>query len=426
MAGHAGYSDQANQDWGHHEFTFGLAGHAGDWHNGQFGGTPDWQGYRLNDPLVAFTTTKHAGALGKSFSLVQVSNPRVRVLAFKKSETSDDLILRMVELDGKPATAQVHFPGTTVASAHEVNAQEQPLAQPHDPALMGNGDLAVSFKGYEPLTFALKLGAAPSALTAVQSQPVALAYDLAAATNDDTKTPAGGFDGKGNALPAEMLPTQLSFDGVQFALAPAGTGMADAVTAKGQTIDLPAGAFNRVYLLAASADGDRKATFRVGSQSHTLTVEAWNGFVGQWDTREWKLPLDARDWATSANHSVWPPADMRERESYPNPRYPEDYTGLTTGFTKPAALAWFASHHHTADGLNEPYQYSYLFAYPIDIPAGAKTITLPTDASIRILAISVAKAAPTVHPGSTTLRKHHQVRHRWTTAYPVRSSSSRP
>ena len=25
-----GYSDQANQDWGHHEFVFGLAGHAGD------------------------------------------------------------------------------------------------------------------------------------------------------------------------------------------------------------------------------------------------------------------------------------------------------------------------------------------------------------------------------------------------------------
>ncbi len=26
-----GYSDQANQDWGHHEFLFGLAGHAGGW-----------------------------------------------------------------------------------------------------------------------------------------------------------------------------------------------------------------------------------------------------------------------------------------------------------------------------------------------------------------------------------------------------------
>src|ERR1035441_6517346 len=35
-----------------------------------------------------------------------------------------------------------------------------------------------------------------------------------------------------------------------------------AVTANGQTITLPAGEFNRVYVLAASAEGDQKATFK--------------------------------------------------------------------------------------------------------------------------------------------------------------------
>ena len=25
------YSDQTTQDWGHHEFVYGLASHAGDW-----------------------------------------------------------------------------------------------------------------------------------------------------------------------------------------------------------------------------------------------------------------------------------------------------------------------------------------------------------------------------------------------------------
>jgi hypothetical protein len=34
-----------------------------------------------SDPLRAFRTVKHAGTLGKSFSQVHVSNPRVRVLA---------------------------------------------------------------------------------------------------------------------------------------------------------------------------------------------------------------------------------------------------------------------------------------------------------------------------------------------------------
>ena len=41
---------------------FGIAGHRGDWRDGQ----TDWQGYRLNQPLIAFEPAKHAGSLGKS------------------------------------------------------------------------------------------------------------------------------------------------------------------------------------------------------------------------------------------------------------------------------------------------------------------------------------------------------------------------
>ena len=55
--------------------------------------------------------------------------------------------------------------------------------------------------------------------------------------------------------------------------------------AKGQTIELPAGQFNRVYILAASADGDQKAKFRVGDQAVELNIQDWSGFIGQWDTR---------------------------------------------------------------------------------------------------------------------------------------------
>src|ERR1019366_7245360 len=61
-------------------------------------------------------------------------------------------------------------------------------------------------------------------------------------------------------------------------------------------------------------------------------------------------------------------------------------------------VAWFASHRHTADGANEPYAYSYLFAYPLDVPAGATTLTLPDNEKIRILAISVAEEGATAKP----------------------------
>ena len=400
------YTDQMNQDWGHHEILFGLAGHAGDWHEAK----TDWQAYRLSTPLIAFETEKHTGALGRSFSLLTVDNPHIRVLALKKAEMSDEVVLRMVELDGIPAP-QVHvkFAGP-IAAAREVNGQELPVGT----ASLVDDALETSFNPYQPRTFALRLGTPPAESKGVESKPVALKYDLAAASDDDTKS-TGGFDAQGDALPAEMLPTELKVNGVDFQLAPGGANKPDAVVAKGQSIDLPAGNFNKVYVLAASDDGDQQAVFRVGEHPVTLTIEDWGGFIGQWDTRQWKPRPDfvtvgggrfsrepahqvalRKDWAVSANHATW---DLTYTGSPDwSPSYPNDYLGLKPGYMKPATLAWYASHHHTPDGLNEPYQYSYIFVYGIDLPLHARRLTLPVNEKVRILAISVAKEEPGVNP----------------------------
>jgi len=384
------YTDQANQDWGHHEFVFALAGHTSDWRQAQ----TDWQAYRLTDPPIAFETAKHAGVLGKEFSLLRISNSRVRVLALKKAEASDEVILRLVELDGKPASdVRISFAGP-ISAAREVNAQEQPVGT----ANISDGALVTSFSPYQPRTFALRLAPASAKLNAIQSQPVTLHYDLAVASNDDTKITNGGFDGKGNAIPAEMLPTQLNYHDVQFNLAPAKTGSPNAVVARGQTIDLPTGRHNRVYILAAAAGGDQTSAFHVGNRSVNLNIQDWTGFIGQWDTRIWKSH-DDRNWNISANHAVWPAADVQEREHRaPSPRYPDDYVGLTPGYVKPAGLAWYASHRHTSDGLNEPYEYSYLFAYSIGLANNERAITLPDNEKIKILAISVVEENPEVTP----------------------------
>jgi alpha-mannosidase len=384
--GPSGYTDQANQDWGHHEFVFGLAGHAGDWRQAQ----TDWQAHRLSDPMITFEATKHPGSLGKSFSLLHLSDSRIRVLAVKKAEGSDEIILRMVELDGKPTpNVRVSFAGS-IAAAREVNAQEQPVGA----ATVTDGALVTSFTAYQPRTFALRLSSPTERLAPPHSQPVSLNYDLAVASNDDTKTEGGGIDGKGNAMPAEMLPAQINLSGVQFQLAPAGTGKANAVVAKGQSIALPAGNYNRILILGASADQDQKALFHAGDKTVELSIECWSGFIGQWDNRVWKNRPEEH-WAISANHAPWPPPNEEQREArIPSPRYPEDYVGLEAGFVKPASLAWYVSHHHTVDGLNEPYQYSYLFAYTIDVPAGVRTLTLPDNSKIRILAVSVAEDSP--------------------------------
>jgi len=399
-----GYTDQENQDWGHHDILFGLAGHDGDWRKG----ATDWQAYRLSTPLLAFASEKHPGSLGRSFSLLHVSDPNVRILALKKAETSDETILRLVELHGRPVdNVQIKFAGP-IADAREINGQEQPIGA----ATVTDGTIETSFKPYQPRTFALHLGAAPAQLRPVESEPVKLAYDLAAASNDDTKS-VGGFDKQGNALPAEMLPTALRVNGVNFTFGEAATGKPDALIANGQAIDLPAGDFNRVYVLAASAHDDQEAVFRTGSYGTKLTIEDWSGFIGQWDTRIWKARPDTvtvgggrfdpgpahqvqlrKDWAVSANHATW---DLNNTGSPDwSPKYPDDYLGLRAGFIKPATLAWYGSHHHTPEGLNEPYQYSYLFVYGIDLPPGARTLTLPANENIRVLAVSVAKEDPRV------------------------------
>lgn len=393
------YSDQLSQDWGHHEILFGLAGHAGDWRRR---GT-NWQAYRLSTPLVAFTTAKHEGALGKRFSLVSVSDPQIRVLALKKAENSDEVVLRLVEQEGTAAhNVKIRF-AAPIAAAREVNGQEQPVG----PATVPDGVLETSFTPYQPRTFAIKLGAPPAWVRPVESKPVPIHYGLAAASTDDTRS-VGGFDSKGNALPAEMLPQLVDFNGVVFRLAPAATGGADAVIASGQEIPLPRGDFNRVYLLAASADGDQKATFKAGDRATTLIIQDWGGFIGQWDTRLWKPEPDTvtvhgrevalrKDWAVSANQATWPDLKYIGSPSWA-PRYPEDYVSLEPGYIKRAALAWYCNHQHTPEGLNQPYSFSYLFGYSMELPKQATTLTLPENDKIRILAVSVALVEPEAFP----------------------------
>ena len=368
-----GYPDQATQDIGHHEFIYGIAGHAKGWRDA---GT-DWQAQRLNAPLIAFETSKHTGALGREFSLVRISNPRIRLLALKKAEHGDEIIARMVELDGQPQSGVRLSFAAPITAAREVNGQEQEVGG----ATLADGTLETSFTAYQPRSFAVRLGAAPAHVAPVSSAPVTLRYDLATATNDGTKAGAG-FDGKGHALPAEMLPQQIAYHGVGFRLAPAKTGAPNAVAAKGQTVNLPSSQFNRVYVLAASADGDQAATFQIGGQRVNLNIEDWGGFIGQWDDRQW----------VGKDIKIAGPPERTEHDDY------AEMTGILPGYIKRADLGWYCTHQHDAAGENMPYQYSYMFAYSIAAPAGAKTLTLPDNDKIRIFAVSVAQENPEVTP----------------------------
>jgi alpha-mannosidase len=375
-----GYADQGSQDLGHHDIVFGLAGHSGDWRQGQ----TDWQAYRLNDPLVAFESTKHSGSLGKQFSLVKTNNSRIRMLALKKAELSDEIVVRVVEIDGKPASNVHILFASPILAAREVNGQEQPSGS----ARIQGGQLVVSFSAYQPRSFAIKLSGSPTRVAVAPFAAITLPYDVSVASLDN-KPASGCFDcsfdrptaPQGNALPGEMLPGRVNYAGVSFTLASATTGKPNAVTADGQTIRLPAGRFNRLYLLAA-ANGDQNAEFKVGGKSVNLNIQDWTGFVGQWDDRIWKTTLEP----IPQSHGASPAGGSQQVRLN---EYGE-MIGIRPGFIKRADIGWFASHRHDGAGSNEPYAYSYLFVYAIDVPSSASTFTLPRNHNIRVLAVTAA------------------------------------
>ena len=386
-----GYEDQASQDWGHHEFIFGVAGHGGDWRSSQ----TDWQAQRLNQPLLAFVSTTHAGALGKQFSLLTVSNSRVRVLALKKAESSDEVVVRLVELDGKPQqNVHLHFPAG-ISAAREINGAEEAVGA----AILAKGELVTDFTPYQPRTFALKLAAPAVKIVAVDSRPLPLPYNRSIASRDGHPAD-GGIDDGGKALPAEMLPTDLAYNGIHFNLAPADQGKPNAVSAEGQSLDLPAG-YNTVYILGAAVNGDKHVTFKLGEQPVDVLAQDWTGFIGQWDDRQWKtveVPVPAEPAAGDTSRAAEQDRRILAWVKEHGPITRDEFAGLTPGFIKPAPVAWYASHRHASDGSNEPYAYSYLFAYRLEVPAGATTLKLPDNKDLRILSISVANEAGDLVP----------------------------
>ncbi len=372
------YPDQGSQDWGEHEMVYGLSAHGGAM---GVEGT-DWHAWRMEQPLLAFQAPAHAGTLGTSFSLLSLSSDRVRVLGLKKAEESDEIVVRLVELDGGAVPdLRVRFP-RGVSQAREVNGQELPVG----PARVTNRELAVEMGGWDLRSFALRLRGPERDMSPPRFRAVDLPFDRVVTSADGEAVAPGsgarGFDEEGRSLPAEMLPGEIPFEGIVFKL---GGGEGNAVRARGQTLSLPAGAFRRVYVLAASAAGDRRVTFRVGDVAAAVTVQSWRGFIGQWDNRLWQevhLP------AQRAPGSAGPARAVT--------RVVPVFAGLEAGFVKPAPVAWFATHHHDAQGKNQSYAFSYLYAFSLEIPEGARTLTLPDDEAVRIMAVTVSEEDPGV------------------------------
>lgn len=369
-----GYRDQGTQDQGRHEILYAIAGHKGDWSEG----LAPWQAARVNQPLHAFLPASHTGN-GRIFSMLKLNSNQVQVEAVKKAEDSNEIIVRFKELTGKPAeNLSLSFP-VAITAAREVNGQEHPLGT----ATIKDGQLAFNMKAFGLKAFALKLAPATATVARVTSQVVPLTYD-ADVISSRAKRDDGAMSTNGAAYPTEMFPKQITRGGVEFQLGSAADGEKNATTARGQSINLPAGKFNRVHLLVA-ADGDATSQIKIGSVQQPFNVPNWSGFIGQWDNRIWKNP----------DHKI----DLE-------PSQPP--IGLAPGYIKRTPVAWFATHCNTPEG-DAYYDFPYLFELTYDLPAGTKNLTLPDNSKIRVFAVSVANeptATPPASPLYDTLANH--------------------
>jgi alpha-mannosidase len=361
---HKSYTDQATQDFGRHHVLYALTGHSGDWRVGN----SQWEAMRLNQPLAAFFAPHHSGPAGKAISFLSLNTPQVAVRAFKLGEASDKIIVRLQELWGKPAAAVQLIPGDgwNISKIEECDGQERFIADAGSTIDMPASGLRA---------FALTLSRADNQFASIKepaAQPITLPFNAQVIRSDPGSAAtqpahtAGGFDADGRTLPAEMIGNQVTSEGIPFQIGPADAP--DAVACGAQSIAIPAGDWNRLYLLAAASDGEATATFQVDDRSIDLSIEDWGGYIGLSDNRIWR-------------GSDYPEADYQ---------WHNRFNGLTPAFVRPQTVAWYSSHRRAADGSNEIYKYCYLFKYHVDLPPGAKTLRLPNDPRIKVLAVTVA------------------------------------
>jgi alpha-mannosidase len=108
-------------DRGHHQFTYSLYPHSGDWRQA----LTVRRGYEFNYQLRAQQVDAHDGALPAKHSFVGVIGDNVVLTAVKKAEDGDALLLRIYEWAGKTADVRIQLPeGATSASL--TNLMEKP------------------------------------------------------------------------------------------------------------------------------------------------------------------------------------------------------------------------------------------------------------------------------------------------------------
>ena len=341
-----GYTYQDHQDFGHHEFTYSLAAHNGSLDRVKAGS----RAARLNQKIKAFTADKHKGE-GKWLSFVKTDAPNVAVKALKGAEDGDGYIVRLYETAGKAGNSNIVFDRPVVA-AILTDGTEKNLK----PIPSNGNSVNIDLKANGLQTLRVRFAGESTANT-INQEPLALSYDKKGMTWNEFRH--NGDFSQGYSFAAELVPETIVYNGIEFKLSP--REEKNVMTAKGQTVALPTGKGRKLHLLASAAkeEGSTEARFDLGKKEMVMTVPSYTGFVGQWG-----------------------------------------HDGHTEGYLLPQDVAFVGTHRHSSME-DEPYEYTYMYHYAMDLPDGINEVTLPDNPDVAVFAMTVSQEeTPAVTPAT--------------------------
>ena len=325
------------QDIGRNAFSFGICAHKG-------GVTSITQlgAEKFSKKLCAFqTSSRREGALPSSYSALKVSSKGVLLRAMKQAYDVNGIVLRFNEGGGKPRKGvKVTLP-FEIAEAYIVNGQENTIK----PAKVEDGALTFDMKPFEIKSFRVILNNERNTASE-KYKMLDPEFNAQGITKDSYKVNVI-LQGSGCSLPDELIDDRVTVGGIRFKL-PNADMPKNVLIPREQEIELPK-TCTKLYMLAASTIGDREITLLTDNKVRKLKIHAMTEPVGMWDMEG----LDQK-------------AKVKDAK---------------------VALEFTHTHHPEGNLANKK---AYFFIYEIDI-RNCKTLTLPADSRIVILAMTAVK-----------------------------------
>ncbi|TFH30625.1 MAG: hypothetical protein E4G98_01700 [Promethearchaeota archaeon] len=359
-----GFRDQKYHDWGEHTIHYGIFGHVGSFKQ------TDLRARRFNQPIRSFNIKKdHPNPVQENISLFEVSDSQIGILAVKKPEASEGMIIRLYERYGVPVEGKIHFPSENLRLREviEMNGLEEQVGKIEQ----NEKSFKVQLEANGIRTYHVQFQPRSTPDTSCESieiiqEPVTLDYNVKMISSQGEQL---------GIFPRELIPSKISAGPIDFHIS--NSDMYNALQCKSQNVLLPKRyTYTTLSILLASVEDTKFPLTWFDSANRVikevyLPVASMTGYVGQWDTRIWKKKPTHTE--NNKRDYVWMNTCI----------------GVHPGYINRHRLEWYSTHIHE-HGEDRPYRYGYLYTIEIQIPENTESLLLPDNPLITIFAITVS------------------------------------